>query len=119
MEPWVQIADIFSLDYLLWALLWSEFVHEIILLLITKNIKTAFKILLENIIDYLELLLLFIFSLLLCLVLKALYCPESDVTNCWSEILLDGLQEIGMAVSENAVCEVLNVESKKVDLLVV
>lgn len=117
--PRVQMADAFSLDLLVRALLGAELIDEIILLLLSEHLNLVIKVLLNEIESNLKLLLHVGVTSLLSLVLKCLDAPQAEVTQDWSEVHSKSGQEVLVAESDNLIEEVLKLDSNHPDLLVV
>mmetsp|Transcript_5536 Transcript_5536/g.8695 ORF Transcript_5536/g.8695 Transcript_5536/m.8695 type:complete len:277 (-) Transcript_5536:474-1304(-) len=117
--PGVEDGHVFPLHLLVGALFGSEFVGEIILLLLTQDVQSLLEVLLHDVHAGLQLLLQFsLFALFgdLQLLGKG---PEAEVTEDDAEVDLEGLHEIGVAESEDRIEHVLYVDSDHPDLLVV
>lgn len=104
---------------LLWALLWSQLVDEIVFLFVTEDIETSLKVLLNEIGRDLHLLFeLFVF-ILFGLVAELSEGPETSVAEEGTNIDPDGFQEVLVVEAEHAMDEILKVDTKHPDLLIV
>lgn len=103
---------------LVWALLGSEPVKEVVLVLLVEHLKSSFEVLLDEVsADFCHLLPLVV-SLLSEVGRVVLEHPESGISEEWSKITPDGGKEVFVAKAKNLIYHVDHQDTKHPDLLV-
>ena len=108
-----------ALDLQVWALFGTEFVDEVVLLLLFENVQAAFQELLDELSGHCSFLLQFIIFLLLGMIADLAESPQARVTQQRSQIYFDCLQEILVVETKHAIEEVLEIDTEHPDLLIV
>ena len=118
VHPWVENWDGIPYDLLLWALLRTKSVQQIVLCLDAEHVKPGFEILGDDV-DSVPGHLLFLFVALLGLLdLIVLESPKTRVAKNWTQVSLDRPHEVLMVKAQHLVNEVFDQDAHHPDLLI-